>query len=159
MSRSLKGVSPLVATVLLIAFVVAVAGIIAAWTTGFAKSQTAVVEQQSTYAITCGYGSINMKSLVFQSSGSRLAGTIENNGQISLGNITLRIVYQNATSESVGLCSSATGAVSCSVGNLSMMPSDQSSFNVTIWGGNYDTVRITTNCSTVSDSASRGDVA
>ena len=159
MSLLMKGVSPLVATVLLIAFVVAVAGIIAAWTTGFAKSQTQVVEQQSTYAITCGYGSINMKSLIFQSASTRLAGTIENNGQISLGNLTLRIVYQNATSQSIPLCSSASGAVSCSSVNLSMMPSDQSSFNVTLWGSNYDSIRVTTNCSTVSDTAARGDVA
>ena len=118
-----------------------------------------MVEQQTTYAITCGYGSINMKSLIFQSASTRLAGTIENNGQISLGNLTLRIVYQNATSQSIPLCSSASGAVSCSSVNLSMMPSDQSSFNVTLWGSNYDSIRVTTNCSTVSDTAARGDVA
>lgn len=157
--NSTKGISPLVATVLLIAFVVAIAGVIAAWLSGFAKSQTELVSSQSSLSVTCSYGSINMKSLKFTSSVSKLAGTLENNGQIPLGNITLSIVYQNATSQTIALCTDPTGASSCSVANLSLTVAQQAAFNVTIWGSNYDTFKAITNCTSVSDSADRGDVS
>jgi len=158
-SARLKGISPLVATVLLIAFVVAVAGIIATWINGFARTQTQLVSDQSTLSITCSYGDVNMKNLVFQSASTRLAGSVENNGQIALGNLTLNIIYQNATSQVINLCTAAVGAASCSVSNLTLTVAQQTAFNVTIWGSNYDSVKMVTNCSTVSDSASRGDIS
>ena len=71
MNVRLKGISPLVATVLLIAFVVAVAGLVATWVNSFTRSQTELVGQQSTLSITCSYGNINMKNLVFQSASTR----------------------------------------------------------------------------------------
>lgn len=155
---SLKGVSPLVATVLLIAFVVAVAGIISSWANSFASSQTQLVGQQSSISITCSYGHILMQNLRFQSGPQRLSGTIVNTGTIALGNATLSIVYQNATSQNIGLCSDPTGSASCAVGNLTLSVSDQAGFNVTIWGSNYDNVKIRTNCSTVGFTATRGDI-
>lgn len=154
-----KGISPLVATVLLIAFVVAIAGLIATWVNSFARTQTELVGQQSTLSITCSYGNINLKDVRFQSAATRLAGTIENNGQIALGNITLSVVYQNATSQNVGLCSDPTGAVSCSVANLTLTVAQQAAFNVTIWGSNYGSVKVVSNCSSVGDTVSRGDIS
>lgn len=155
----LKGISPLVATVLLIAFVVAVAGIIAAWVSGFARTQTELVSTQSELSITCSFGNINMKNLKFQSSGVRLSGALENNGQIPLGNITLSVVYQNATSQTINLCTGASGADTCTVSNLSLTIGQQTAFNLTIWGSNYDSIKAVTNCSSVSDTADRGDIS
>lgn len=155
----LKGISPLVATILLIALTVAVAGIISIWANSFARSQTELVGEKSTISITCSYGNINMKNLRFQTASTRLAGTLENIGQISLGNISLSIVYQNASSQSVKLCNDPTGSVSCSVANLSLATAEQQAFNVTIWGSNYDSVKASTNCSSVSDTAQRGDIS
>lgn len=155
----MKGISPLVATVLLIAFVVAIGGIILTWMNTFARTQTELVEEQASISITCSYGSINLKNPKFTSGTTRLSGTIENIGQIELGNITVSIVYQNATSQTIELCNSATGAVSCSAGNLSLGIAEQAAFNVTIWGSNYDEVKVSTNCSAVSDTVERGDIS
>lgn len=155
---SFKGISPLVATVLLIAFVVAIAGIISIWLNAFAREQTQLVGSRSETSITCSYGSINLKDAKFTAASTRLSGTIENIGQIALGNITLSIIYQNASAQTINLCSSTSGAVSCVAENLSLDVSEQSAFNVTIWGDNYESVKIITNCSAVSDTLQRGDI-
>lgn len=154
-----KGVSPLVATVLLIAFVVAVAGIIATWATSFAKDQTELVQEQSTLSITCGYGKVSMKDVSYSTSTGKLAGTIENKGSIALGTMRLGIVYQNASSQTVDLCSTSSGAVSCSTSNLSLTSAQLAAFNVTIGGANFDSVKLITNCTEASDTLERGDIA
>lgn len=153
-----KGVSPLVATVLLIAFVIAVGGIVAVWANSFATSQTQLVGQQATISTTCSYGHIAAQNLKFQSASSRLSGTIVNTGTIALGNLTLNIIYQNATSQTIGLCTDPTGSASCSVGNLSLAVSDQVAFNVTIWGPNFESGKIRTNCSSSGFPFIRGDI-
>lgn len=155
----LKGISPLVATVLLISLVVAIAGIVSQWSNVFARDQTELVSEQATLSITCSYGNINLKDLRFQSASSRLSGSIENLGQIALGNVSLSILYQNASSQNVKLCNDPTGSVSCSVANLSLTVAERVGFNVTIWGSNYDTIRLSTNCTGVTDTATRGDVS
>ncbi len=48
-----KGISPMVATVLLIAFTVAVGGIVSVWMTGFTTSTTGSVESASTNQTKC----------------------------------------------------------------------------------------------------------
>lgn len=156
--NSLKGISPLVATVLLIAFVVAVAGILATWINTFAQEQTELVGDQSNIAISCSYGAVALKNMAFTSAESRLSGTIENNGQISIGGMSVSVVYQNATSQNIPLCNGQTGAVDCASANYTLPVAGQGSFNVSIWGSNYDSVKLITNCSSVSDSVERSDI-
>ena len=43
----LKGISPLIGTVLLVAFTIAVAGIISAWIIPYTKRQTALVGEEA----------------------------------------------------------------------------------------------------------------
>lgn len=155
----MKGISPLIATVLLISLTVAVAGIVWAWSGPFFKDQTKRVSEQSDRTLFCSYGNINVKDLKFQSTQSRLSGNIENTGQIAVGNITISVVYQNSTSQTVKLCNDPTGSVSCSGGNLSLDIAERVGFNVSIWGSNYESIRVSTNCSQVSDTADRGDIS
>ncbi len=152
-----KGISPLIATVLLISFTVAVAGIIATWITGFATTTSESVSKQSNNEINCAYGAINIRSLRYAS--PYLSGLIENNGQIDLGNISISIVYQNATSEKVSLCKSGMTGQSCSVSNLTLRVSEQQSFNFSLNGSNYEEIRVVSNCSNVVDTAKRVDVS
>jgi flagellin-like protein len=155
-----KGISPLVATVLLIAFVVATGGLVAAWLGNFTKEQAQLTSDQSRLQISCQAAKIAMKNLRFDSASSTLSGTIENNGfGLALGNLTLSIVYQNATSQSINLCSTSTGAVSCGVGNMSLIPAQLTTFNVTIGGSNYDIIKLSTNCTTAYHTAQRGDIS
>lgn len=152
-----KGVSPLIATVLLISFTVAVAGIIATWITQFASTTSQTVSKQSDTEITCAYGSVNIRSLKYSS--PFLSGVVENNGQIDLGSISLSIIYQNATSEKIQLCKSGITGQSCATSNLSLRVSEQQSFNFTLNGSNYEEIRVITNCSNVVDTAKRVDVS
>ena len=152
-----KGISPLIATVLLIAFTVAVAGIIATWITGFATTTSESVSKQSSNEINCAYGAINIRSLRYAS--PYLSGIIENNGQIELGNISISVVYQNATSEKIQLCKSGITGQSCAVSNLTLRISEQQSFNFSLNGSNYDEIRAISNCSNVVDTAKRVDVS
>ncbi|MBI4894668.1 MAG: hypothetical protein HY833_02955 [Candidatus Aenigmarchaeota archaeon] len=155
----LKGISPLVATVLLIAFVVSVGGLVAAWTSSFTKDTTQLVADQSKLQITCQYGKLNLKSLQFASTPVKLSGVMENNGLIALGNLSLTVVYQNASSERFQLCSTAAGAASCGSGNMTLLQSQLAAFNITIGGPNYESIKLSSNCTSAYDTAERGDVS
>jgi flagellin-like protein len=155
----MKGISPLIATVLLISVTIAIAGIVWQWSGGFFQDQTERVSEQSDRTILCSYGSINVKDLRFQTTQSRLSGNIENTGQIAIGNVSISIVYQNSTSQTIKLCTDPTGSVSCTGGNLSLDIAERVGFNVSIWGSNYDSIRIGTNCTQVTDTADRGDIS
>jgi hypothetical protein len=84
---------------------------------------------------------------------------MENNGLIALGNLTLTVIYQNATSERFQFCSDPTGAVSCGSGNLTLTQSQLAAFNITIGGSNYDSIKLSSNCTSAYDTAERGDVS
>jgi flagellin-like protein len=49
----MKGISPMIATVLLIAFTVAIGGLISVWITGMTNTQTAQVTNQSASQVKC----------------------------------------------------------------------------------------------------------
>lgn len=149
----MKGIDPLVATVLLIAFTVAVGGIISIWLTGFTQTQTAAVGSQASTSITCSNGGISLSSLGYCSSNGYLSGQISNTGTISLGNLSITIIYSNSTTTQkfcLNLTGTTVGALaSPCTGNLTLAPSDLQTFNFTIGGSNYGTIRVTSNCSGV----------
>ena len=146
----MKGLSPLVAEVLLIAFAVGVGAIIATWVLGFTRSSTKTVSKQSSTQLACTYGSIKFLSsppLTYNSTSGNLTGAVENNGNIPLGDIRLQILYTNSTLSVINLSPSqlTSGGVI--------------SFNVKI-SSNYQTVRVVTNCTNpeVSDEASSSKI-
>jgi len=150
-----KGVSPLIATVLLIAFTIAVAGIISVWLTQFTKQQTNLVTTQGNTQVQCGTAGISLRNVQYCS--NYISGQIINSGSIGIGNVTITLLYYNASRESwylQDLVTSLTKSSTC-CGNLSMSPGSIYSFNFSIGGTNYDIVRVTTNCTTtrVSDEA------
>lgn len=151
-----KGISPIVATVLMIAFTVAVAGILSGWLTSFTTSSTETVKSQSDTELTCSYGGISLKSLKY--SGGYLSGNIDNTRTVSLGKITLQIIFTNKTIQNVKLCSTPTTTVSCDTANASLSPRETTTFNITTTS-NYEKIRVYTNCSSVYDEASSGDVS
>jgi flagellin-like protein len=60
----MKGISPMIATILLIAFTVAVGGIISVWLTGFTRTTTGGTEVKAealTRCSTCGFEVISVK--------------------------------------------------------------------------------------------------
>lgn len=57
----MKAISPLIATVLLIAFTMSVAAIIVSWATGFEKTQTSYVGEKGEKQIKCTYADMDIR--------------------------------------------------------------------------------------------------
>jgi flagellin-like protein len=141
-----KGISPLVATVLLIAFTTAIASIISFWLIPFLKEFFQSTTQQTDIQLKCSKGGISLFDLKYNLSSSYLSGKIENTGSISLGNFDMEIIYTNYTIERNGLCSSNGIIIFCETSNLTLLPRSLVFFNLQI-SSNYDTIIINTNCS------------
>jgi len=139
----MKGVSPLIATILLIAFTLSVAGIVSIWLTGFARTSTETVGKESSTQLICSYGGIALSNLKF--SNNRLSGSIENTRTIILGNITIQVLYTNASSPQTEKL------------YVSLTPREKYSFNISI-SYNYDKIRVITNCSSVYDEVGSSEV-
>jgi len=90
--RRKKAISPLIAAVLLIAFTMAVAAILASWITGFSKSQTGYVGGKAENQIVCTYASLDADkgdvSYNFSTVPSTINVTVINSGSESLYNFT-----------------------------------------------------------------------
>ena len=145
----MKGISPMVAEVLLIALVVAVFGIIISWITGFTRVQIKTTNKQSSTELSCSYGGIKFMStpsVTYNSTTGNLTGAVENNGNVALGNIRLQILYNNSTLQTITISSE-------------LSPGDISYFNVHI-SSNYQMVRVTTNCTSpeVSDELTSDEI-
>jgi len=145
-----KAVSDMIATVLLIAFTVAVAGIVSVWITGFTSTTTEQVSEQSAKELYCAYGGISVSSLVY--CGGYFSGVVTNTNLVDLGNITLQVLFDNSTNQNIKLNRSSGGVF------MSLTPRELDSFNVSIGGNNYDRLHFYTNCSNVYDDAVRADV-
>ena len=138
----MKGVSPLISTILLIAFTISVAGIISVWLTTFARTSSEIVSSESTNQLICSYGGIALSDVRY--SGGWLSGEIENTRTIALGNLTLQTSYTDSTSQTDKLY-------------VSLMPREIYNFNISI-SSNYDKLRVTTNCSSIYDEIGSGDI-
>ena len=151
----MKGLSPLVATVLLIAFTVGVGGLISVWITGFTQTSSNIVSKDAENRIVCSNGAVDLSSLRYCN--SNISGIIKNNGMIILGNITLQSVFTNGTMVTHAL--NDTGAGGGSNGNfLSLRAGRLFSFNVSLGGSTYDRIYVYTNCSSITDTATSSDV-
>jgi len=139
-----KGISPLIASVLLIVFTVAVAGFLSVWLIGFTRTSSEVVEEESLRELVCRYGGISISNLKFYTSNDWLTGDVENTRTITLGNITIQVIYNNGTSQKNDL-------------SIELTPREIYSFNISV-SSNYDRIRALTNCSSVYDEASASDV-
>jgi len=144
-----KGLSPLIATLLLIAFTVGVGSLISVWITGFTQTQTKTVSDQASTDIICSYGGISLSNIQYCS--NRVSGKITNTGSITLGSLSLQILFTNSSNQKYSLCSSGNTVVSCTTANLTLLAREQTNFNITIGNSNYDLVRILTNCTSKYD--------
>lgn len=90
-----KGVSPLIAAVILIALVVAVVGISSTFFTGFAKEQKESVKSKSSSMLECGMAQMEIDKNLVSSSVGKVSVGIENIGMTDLTG--LKIVIYNET--------------------------------------------------------------
>jgi len=93
---SRKGISPLIATVLLIAFTITVASILMNWVVEWQKSEkTSLTTTSETYR-ECRFKALRVKSVTYNCSiEGRLLVEIENIGQGNLNDFVAQVIYQN----------------------------------------------------------------
>jgi len=153
----MKGISPLVATVLLIAFTIGIGGIISVWISGFTQTSSQIVSKEGQAQLLCSNGAIDVRNLKYCN--NNISGIIRNSGRVAIGNITLQTVFTNASLITHALNDTGTGG-SASGNFLALKPGQIFSFNVSIGGSSsntYDRIWIYTNCSGVTDTALSSD--
>lgn len=131
----MKGISPIVATVLLVVLAVSVAGLVGTWISGFAKKNTEIISEGSENEISCSFGNVKLTNLKYCN--NYMSGWIKNMGTTSLGNLTLQVIYQNSSLQTVPL-------------NRSLGIGEMHVFNIST-SSNYQKIRVSTNCSIVTD--------
>lgn len=90
-----KGISPLIATVILIAFVIAVAGILSTFFTGFTKEQKAGVESKATTIIDCSVATMDLDNVAVSVNPTNFSLVVSNTGQEELSG--LKVIFFNST--------------------------------------------------------------
>lgn len=130
-----KGISPLIAEVLLIGFTVAVASIIIVWVTSFTKTSTREIGSQAETQMSCTYGGIEFYDTVtYNSSSSILSGYLRNTGNIPLGNISFQILYANGTIQNFNNQIAE------------ILPNNLASFSLSGVSPDFNMIYVSTNC-------------
>lgn len=88
----MKGISPLVATVLLIAITMTIAGILAYWASNFVITKTEEVETGA-----CLQAFFRVYDCSYNSSAQTLNFILKNDRYVELSNLTAYVLYPNAT--------------------------------------------------------------
>jgi len=96
MKMNKRGISPLIATVLIIGFTVALAAVIMTWGQSFSKSMSESTEETTNVQLTCTRDVVFVLDTVCSDTG-KLRLTVENNGNKNLDEITARIKVDATT--------------------------------------------------------------
>lgn len=92
-TQKVKGISPLVAVIMLIAFTMVVAGILASWASQFALTQRAQIQ-------TCSGAYIFLQHGVYYNSTNILDLIVWNNGDVPLSGFTVLVTHTNDSASS-----------------------------------------------------------
>jgi flagellin-like protein len=142
----MKGLSPLISAILLIAISLAVAGIFSGWFTNFVKTTSKSIEDQGSTKITCANAGIVLENVRYNSTSGNLIGYIRNTDIVALGDIDIEIFLTNATRILLDK-------------NITLSPGEQNSFIYKLDTTDYDFIRARTNCSNVYSQVSSSEVS
>lgn len=98
-----KGISPLIATILLIAFVIAVGGILSGWLVSFTKERIDEARVRGETDIKCSYADIYVSDADWNDTDGKLSITAENTGMEDLSNFNMVIIYSNNTAFTINV--------------------------------------------------------
>ncbi len=105
-----KGISPLIATVLIIGFTVALAAVIMVWGQGFIKGMQEKTEAGADVQLVCAQDVVMQVSNVCRDTPTTLKVTVKNDGSKALKKITLR-AYESESIIGTADLTAATGDV------------------------------------------------
>jgi len=96
--KSSKGISPLIAAVLLIAFTVSISMIVMGWFGTFTRTTTTNITETSKTAVSCATASIEIDHVYVDNTANITKFVVENTGQV---NLTVNALIVNTTG---GMC-------------------------------------------------------
>lgn len=133
-----KGVSPLIATVLLISFTMAIAIILSNWVLDYSKQQTGALNERGSKQISCSGAWLDGQDAVYNTSHKRVMLDVQNKGNVPLGNLRMVLIYTNGSSAFYEIAPA----------NLTLGPGETFS----IWNTSVDSsaikrIRVSHNCS------------
>ena len=110
-----KGISPLIAAVLLIAFTMAVAGILTAWVTTFTQDTADQVGEDGEQTVSCSFGGLSIYEAVHDED---LVVSVANTGTVDFTNdgdtdygIQVAAFMEDGNTEQVGIPTIESGSV------------------------------------------------
>lgn len=133
----MKGISPLVASVLLIAITMTIAGAIAYWASNFVSQQIRGFENQ-TVASECNFADFSIYSCSYNSTTSNITLILENIRNVELRDLAIQVIYPNGTISTIPLNET-----------LPVAPFNLKSFRF-FASPDYSKIKITTHCPTVT---------
>jgi flagellin-like protein len=151
----LKGVSPVIAVVLLIALVSGLAGIIYAWSRGMVVLTTERVRKEMEVRAECLYASIDLFGLRYCE--PWFIGFIQNTGAAKLNEFRFQVIFKNLSLKFVPLCFAENRVLSCAEANASARPGEIFPFNLSL-EPNYDLIKLLTDCPDVSKEVSYAEI-
>lgn len=98
----MKGISPLIAAILLIAFTITVATFLASWSTTFAKTQTQEFSKASEeISAECKYANLQIETAVYYGSEEKVVAVLWNMGKVQLSNFQFLVYYSDVNITSI----------------------------------------------------------
>jgi flagellin-like protein len=134
----MRGISPLVASVLLIAISLTLAGILTTWGVTFIKGKTETFGNQTTSE--CDIANFRIFKCSYNSTESEITLTLENRANVELKNLVAYINYPNASTFSYDL-------------NDTLPSVALKTFNVSEVSDGYSTIVVKTHCPQISESS------
>ena len=115
----MKAISPMIAVILLIAFTVAIGGILSVWLSGLVSTQTSTVSSGSDKQIKCSSVALTIKTVTFnQTNACAVCNTTyyvnttvryDSGTEVLSPNVTLEVIYKGAINSSIGIITLSPG--------------------------------------------------
>lgn len=134
----MKGISPLVATVLLIAITMTIAGMLAYWASSFVATRIDEVEEAE-----CIRAFFTIYSCTYNNTANELNFILKNDRYVELKNLTAYVLYPNATVSNYTL-------------NGTLPPLVLISYNVSGVSEDYSSIVVRTHCANVQQASRCG---
>jgi flagellin-like protein len=132
-----KGISPLIAEVLLIGFTVAVASIVILWGTSFTRTTTSNIGNQANVQTICMNSGIDFYgTITYNSTSQTISGYVRNTGNVPLGNISFQVIYPNSVMSFPNQISE-------------LLPQNVAYFSLSTLASGFTSLIVLTNCSGV----------
>ena len=143
------GISPLLASIMLIAIVVTVGSLTSGWTTSTVRSVAASTTNKTETGLDCSGASVSIDNIYMVGSNnpaSTATAVVRNNGQTNGMTISSAQIYNTTGSNFTSTSTPVTGVNVGNIVTLSFVP-----VNISSCPNSFFEMRVTTNCGGISD--------